>query len=209
MGLFDWFRTPASNVEVLNDVIWLTKQARFNGIRKALSCSLDDPDRSAAILLVAHFQETFDEIQKIVESGEFTGPVTATIAENLSSNAASRLTLDESYTIQILVAERHPLPAHDETVVEFARSLPCRCRLVRHVSLEDPLMRCFAGEWIENLLKTLGMKEEEAIESVMVARRILAAQKKIASVSVDDLPAGSAAEWMERNCPELWRREPR
>jgi preprotein translocase subunit SecA len=44
-------------------------------------------------------------------------------------------------------------------------------RLVHHVSLEDPMMRMFAGEWVQNVLQRLGMNENEAIESRMVTRR--------------------------------------
>ncbi len=47
------------------------------------------------------------------------------------------------------------------------------------LSLEDDLMRIFAGEWVKGILQRLGMKEGEAIESRMVSRRIEAAQKKV------------------------------
>ncbi|MCA9203196.1 MAG: SEC-C domain-containing protein, partial [Planctomycetales bacterium] len=47
------------------------------------------------------------------------------------------------------------------------------------LSLEDDLMRIFAGEWVKNILERLGMKEGERIESKMVTRRIEAAQKKV------------------------------
>ncbi|MEN6556538.1 MAG: SEC-C metal-binding domain-containing protein [Thermoguttaceae bacterium] len=47
------------------------------------------------------------------------------------------------------------------------------------LSLEDDLMRIFAGEWVKNVLTRLGMKEGEAIESHMVSRRIEGAQKKV------------------------------
>ncbi len=47
-----------------------------------------------------------------------------------------------------------------------------------YLSLEDDLMRIFAGEWVKNILTRLGMKEGEAIESRMVSRRIEGAQKK-------------------------------
>jgi preprotein translocase subunit SecA len=47
------------------------------------------------------------------------------------------------------------------------------------LSLEDDLMRIFAGEWVKNILTRLGMKEGEAIESHMVSRRIEGAQKKV------------------------------
>jgi preprotein translocase subunit SecA len=47
------------------------------------------------------------------------------------------------------------------------------------LSLEDDLMRIFAGEWVKNVLTRLGMQEGEAIESNMVTRRIEGAQKKV------------------------------
>jgi preprotein translocase subunit SecA len=47
------------------------------------------------------------------------------------------------------------------------------------LSLEDDLMRKFMGDWVRGMLKSLGMKDGEAIESPMVTRRIEAAQKKV------------------------------
>ena len=47
------------------------------------------------------------------------------------------------------------------------------------LSLQDDLMRVFAGEWVANVLSKLGMEEGQAIESGMVSRRIEAAQKKV------------------------------
>jgi preprotein translocase subunit SecA len=48
-----------------------------------------------------------------------------------------------------------------------------------YLSLQDELMRLFAGEWVANVLTRLGMQEGEAIESGMVTRRIEKAQKKV------------------------------
>ncbi|MFH1919307.1 MAG: preprotein translocase subunit SecA [Planctomycetota bacterium] len=48
-----------------------------------------------------------------------------------------------------------------------------------YLSLEDDLMRIFAGEWVRNILTRLGMEEGQAIESRMVSRRIEGAQKKV------------------------------
>jgi preprotein translocase subunit SecA len=47
------------------------------------------------------------------------------------------------------------------------------------LSLEDDLMRIFAGPWVKSILDRLGMKEGERIESRMVTRRIEGAQKKV------------------------------
>ena len=47
------------------------------------------------------------------------------------------------------------------------------------LSLEDDLMRIFAGDFVKSMMERLGMKEGEAIESSLVTRRIAAAQKKV------------------------------
>ncbi len=48
-----------------------------------------------------------------------------------------------------------------------------------YLSLQDDLMRIFAGPWVEKVFRTLGMTDGEAIESKAVTRRIEAAQKKV------------------------------
>ena len=47
------------------------------------------------------------------------------------------------------------------------------------LSLDDDLMRIFAGDWVKNVLTRLGMQEGEAIESPMVSRQIERAQKRV------------------------------
>ncbi|MFM8272765.1 MAG: preprotein translocase subunit SecA [Gemmata sp.] len=54
-----------------------------------------------------------------------------------------------------------------------------------YLSLQDELMRLFAGEWVGNVLTRLGMQEGEAIESGMVSRRIEKAQKKVEEYHFD------------------------
>jgi hypothetical protein len=69
--------------------------------------------------------------------------------------------------------------------------------------LEDPLLKVFAGAWVQDVLRRLGMKEDQAIESRMVSCRIRSAQQKIEDGATGDVPAGSAEEWIEKNCPKL------
>ena len=210
MGIFAWLKKPKSNVDLLDEQVWLTRQAKFAGISAATARCLAEPARPIAVLLVAHFRDCLEQLQAIVQQGGFDQrSVIAATAENLTGRSAPRLGSDDSQIIEIIVAERHPLQAHDTAVAEFAESLPCRCRLVHHVSLEDPLMRMFAGEWVQSVLKQLGIKENEVIESRMVTRRLQQAAQKIERQAVSDLPADSAGEWLERNCPDLWRTIPR
>jgi hypothetical protein len=206
MGIFDWFKRAKSNVDVLDDVIWLTKQAKYAGISASTARCLSESRSPFAVLLVAMFQDCLDELQAMVERSGFDRQrVVATMAGQLSGRSMTGISPDDSQTIEIIVAERHPLQAHNAAITEFAESLPCRCRLVHHVSLEDPLMKMFTGEWVHNLLQQMGMGEDEAIESRMVGRRIQEAARKIERQAVSDLRANSAEEWLQLNCPE-WRK---
>ena len=101
--------------------------------------------------------------------------------------------------LPVLVLERHPLRAHDDRVVEFAEGLGGSAAVEFHVSLDDPLMKRFAGDWMQNVLRNLGMKEEEPIESPMVARRVKEAQNKMAKHGMNERDADSAEEWMRKN----------
>jgi len=47
------------------------------------------------------------------------------------------------------------------------------------LSLEDDLMRIFAGDWVKGILTRLGMQEGEAIESPLVSRQIEKAQRRV------------------------------
>ena len=60
-----------------------------------------------------------------------------------------------------------------------------------YLSLEDDLMRIFAGEWVKNILTRLGMEEGQAIESRMVSRRIEGRRKgRGTSLRDPQTPAG-------------------
>jgi preprotein translocase subunit SecA len=53
------------------------------------------------------------------------------------------------------------------------------------LSLEDDLIRIFAGDWVKNMLQWAGMQNGEAIESRTVSKRIEGAQKKVEERNFD------------------------
>jgi hypothetical protein len=111
-------------------------------------------------------------LEELASQQTWEVPCHAIPASNLNTDLAASLNLDESAIIDFIVGERHPLPSVDDRLEEFADELPCRCRFSHHVSLEDAVMKIFAGDWVKNVLKQMGMKEDEAIESQMVSHRI-------------------------------------
>ena len=203
MGFFDFLFGGGrrTQVENLPDKVWLTIDAKYAGLAKELAER--STSESAAILLVAHFRDVLERLQGIADRCNSSVPTMAVLANNLTNDLAASLEHEESALIDIIGAERHPLASADQRLESFADTLPCRCRVSHHLSLDDPVIEVFAGDWVKDMLGKLGMKEDESIESKMVTRRIRAAQKKIESQAFIADEADSALQWMESNCPEL------
>jgi len=53
------------------------------------------------------------------------------------------------------------------------------------VSLEDDLMRVFAGDWVRSFLAKLGMGQGQSIDSPMVSRQIAKAQKRVEEINFE------------------------
>jgi preprotein translocase subunit SecA len=202
VGFFDFLsgHKQSTRMEVVSDRVWMTTDAKFAGLANEVV------ERSAsgtvAVLLVAHFPDVLARLSQIAAQPTVV-PVKALLARDLTPDLAASLQLDRPATIDVIVAERHPLPSADNSLAAFASAFPCGCRMSYHLSLDDAVMKVFAGAWVHGMLRKLGMTEDEAIEGNMIVRRIKEAQRKIASRSFADLDANSAEEWLKTNCPEL------
>ncbi len=203
MSIFDWLRGKRDTVHVAEDRIWLTQAAKFAGIQREVASALADPRGPDAVFLVAHFDDCLHELRSLASRAGFDESRVLVIGSKELEGRSAAGRLDPSQTVLLVVGERHPLPWHDDRLLEFARSLACRCRFVQHVSLDDRLLKCFAGPWVQGVARRLGMREDEPIESRIVGRRIRSAQETIERQATGDAPARSAQEWMERNCPNL------
>ena len=204
MGLFDLLfgNGHRKKLDVEPERIWMTFDAKLAGISREIS-NRSESD-TVAIVLVAHFPDLLKHLSQLA-SAQQSVPVTAVLARDLSVDIATRLSLDESAIIDIIVAERHPLPSVDQQLEQFAAGLPCRCRFAHHLSMEDAVIQVFAGEWVQTVLEKLGMPEDEAIESSMVSRRIRQAQQRIEGKASGDSQADSALAWLKMNCPQVIR----
>jgi hypothetical protein len=146
MGIFDWFKGDRSNLEVAADRIWLTKAAKFAGISSEVSDNLAGSETPDAIFLMAHFQDCLNQLGQLAERAGFDPNRIMVATADALAGRRTPGGLHEAQTVLIVAAERHPLRSHDDTIADFAHTLPCRCRLVFHISLEDPVMQLFAGE---------------------------------------------------------------
>jgi preprotein translocase subunit SecA len=105
----------------------------------------------------------------------------AAIAAHAAATKAEHDAVIEAGGLHILGTERHESRRVDNQLRGRAgrQGDPGSSRFF--LSLEDDLMRIFAGERMKSLLLTLGMEEGVPIEGRMISNRIEAAQKQVES----------------------------
>ncbi|TWU01335.1 preprotein translocase subunit SecA [Stieleria varia] len=195
-SLFGAKKSP--RVNITPDNVWLTTDSKFSGLSKELRSR--SPEDTIAVLLVAHFPDVLTRLKKIAAENHLV-PTLAIPASQIKPDIAAALHLDENATVDIIVAERHPLREIDERLKQFAAELPCRCRITHHLSMEDPLLRLFVNDRTRKLMQQI-MSAGESIQSNMVSQRIKSAQDRIEASCRSPRDADSAENWIEQNCPD-------
>jgi preprotein translocase subunit SecA len=123
-------------------------------------------------------------VRFLYQSQEFEVPQAdwdAAIAAHSASTKAEHDAVIEAGGLHILGTERHESRRVDNQLRGRAgrQGDPGSSRFF--LSLEDDLMRIFAGERMKSLLLTLGMEEGVPIEGRMISNRIEGAQKQVES----------------------------
>jgi hypothetical protein len=169
-------RRPRAERE--EDRVWLTREARLRGLLAVPGARV-----------VAHFGETRRALQALAHREG--GAVEVVLAEQLIDPP------QRDPELTVVVAERHPLRAHDERVAAWADA--AAGRLVFHVSLEDPAVALFVGDSVRSVLDRLGMTADTPLQSPLVSRSIASAQAKVRERATGDLPSDSAEGWLQVN----------
>lgn len=171
------FRRTA-RAEREDDKVWVTSDARLDAVLAVPGARL-----------VAHFAETRQAIQSRARMAGRHAEVALAAGLVAPPEREAGLT--------VVVAERHPLREHDDRVVQWADA--AAGRIVFHLSLEDPVVALFAGESLRGLLERLGLTPDAPIESRFVSRAIERGQAQIRRRATGDVPAASAAGWLQAN----------
>jgi hypothetical protein len=214
VGLFSWLFGEPERVAV-REFVWQSAESRSRAVAKELA---EHIAAGRSVLLLAHFPDTLATLvpdilgenlpREPIPDGFTPGAaLRPTPAPRVLFGLVRNLRPDEFPTtdapespLPVLLVERHFLRRHDDRVTEFAKGLGGRAAIAVHLSFDDHLIRLFVGDWVRNVLKGLGMQDDEAIDSNMVNRRIRAAQDKVVPlVREEDVPADSPEEWYRLN----------
>jgi hypothetical protein len=101
------------------------------------------------------------------------------------------------YRVAMMVAERHPYGPKDQRITEFALSLPARVEIGYYLAMEDELVNRLIPDHLIELLKTMGLQEQDLISSAMVTKQLRRFLRKGAKTTDIAGDAESAEQWFE------------
>ncbi|HMV07900.1 MAG TPA: hypothetical protein PK325_03605 [Cyclobacteriaceae bacterium] len=158
------------------DKVWMSANARFN------ACIAMARANSACVF-ICWFPETYEKLQQSLPEEQL-----------VLADRASAHTFEGR---MIVFAEHHPLGRKEAALF---KTLNLHEAPVLS-SLDEPLFMRFGGDRTIEIMKKLGMKEDEVVGSDLITRALRNAQRKIEEKVVAEREARSQQEWFNLNFP--------
>lgn len=177
MGLFNFSQKKKSTP--IKDMIWINQLAKQNGCLKFIK---EQPE----VVVAAWFSETEEIFNQFLNQ-----------QNGLSVDIHQAKSMHYSQVAEkiLVFLEHYPLREKEDEVIEKLNPK----QVYVFSSLDEPLFNQFGGGKMVDLMKNLGIKEDEIIEHPMISKSIENAQHKLAEKITFENSASSAKEWFERN----------
>jgi len=173
--MFGFFTSSGSKVKVV-DKVWLTRSARVQACQAMYGAN-------AQCLFIAWFEESAAELKRVVPE-----------------EAVVLATAAEAYKMQnrmVVFAEHYPLRKIEDTL--YQRLNLAEVNVLS--ALDEPLFNFFGGERLQEIVRKLGMGENEIVGYSMITSAIKRAQQKLEQRVVSEKKATSQEKWFELNFP--------
>lgn len=158
------------------DKVWMSAEA------KSKAC-IAMAHANSACVFICWFPETYEQLLRSIPEEQLV----------LADRSASR-----SFDGRMIVfAEHHPLGRKE---VALYKALNLKEAPVLS-SLDEPLFMRFGGERTIDLMKKLGMKDDEVVGSNLITKALRNAQRKIEEQVTVERDAYSQQEWFNLNLP--------
>lgn len=169
------FRSSEPEVKI-SDKVWMSAEAKFRACNALVAANPN-------CVFVCWFSETYKTLNTFLPDGNLL------MAEQVPSALLENKML--------VFAEHHPLLRKEMTLFKQVtlKEVPVLS------ALDEPLFMRFGGERTVDLMKKLGMKEDEVIGSGLITKALRNAQLKIEKQVIAEQAAASQHEWFERNLP--------
>jgi hypothetical protein len=178
--MFGFFKSKTPEVSI-SDQIWLYQHSKWNACVKMA-------EANSQCIFVAWFPNTKAELSEFFKVHGVNSPVL--LARDLTASSENGL---------LIFVEHYPLSEVEQEL--FLRLGLNKVPVLS--SLDEPLFSMFGGEKSIQLMKKMGMNDDEIVSHPMITKSIRNAQRKIAGRVQVELKADSQEEWLKKNSKDV------
>ena len=158
----------------IHDHIWMSEEAKFR------AC-LEMNRANSSIVFVAWFEETRSVLENFFQKNNVAKQVY--LAERLNVSFANK---------ELIYVEHHPLSSEEQNkAIELGKN-----EITVLSALSEPLFQLFNSDRIIEMIKKMGMNEDEMIEHEMISTSVRRAQEQITKKAHFSGSARSQADWL-------------
>lgn len=176
--MFNLFKKKEESIKLI-DKIWMTEAAKFQSM-------IDEWKKDNTIAFIFWFDDSLRMAESFLSKETIEPIPLLTIRESSTATIAGK---------KIVFAEHHPLQQKEHELFEKLNLTKAEI----WSALDEPLFKHFGGEKIVQLMKQLGMKENEAVENKMLTKAVQNAQAKIEKKVLAEQFSTSQKDWIEKN----------
>lgn len=167
------------NQRKIHDTVWMTQNAKWNGI-------LEEWKKDNNLSVICWFESTMQKLEALF-GRETSRPVSLFLASQMHT----ALIADN----KILFAEHYPLVSKESKLFE---KLSLK-EVTIYSALDEPVFLHFGGDKIINMMKQMGMKEDQGIQHKLISGAIVKVQDKIEKKVPNEILCHSPEEWLGQN----------
>jgi len=193
--MFSFFKKPKH--QRIDDRIYISRTVADNAFVAEYDKLLSE---NSAVFLFCFFEGTIKRLQPLLANNNAV-ILNASKLNKDFANIAWRTNIQTKQDPIFLFAEHHPHLYYEETIINEIETLCAgnNPSIGFFTALDEPLMQQFGAQSIIELMKKMGLKEDEAISHSMVTASVANAQRKIAKKVTSQINARSQEEWMQIN----------
>jgi hypothetical protein len=176
--MFGLFKKKEAIIKV-KDKVWITEEAKLQAL-------FNEWKKNPEIVFIFWFDESLRQAESFFSKQSNQVPVLFTARETNAFHVQDK---------KVILAEHYPLQQKEN---EFFEKIKLQEAQVWS-ALDEPLFKHFGSEKIIQMMKQLGMKEDEVVENSMISKAILGVQEKIRKKMIIDQAAQSQNDWLQKN----------
>ena len=176
--MFNLFKKKDPGIRIIDKIV-MTQSAKWNAL-------IDQWRKNNDTVFVFWFDETMRQAETFFLKENITA---------INFYLAKTIQLSQLKGKEIIFTEHYPLPQKEKELFEGLQLGEVQI----WSAMDEPLFKEFGSEKIIQMMKQLGMKEDQVIEHNMIGKAIHNSQEKISKKVILDQMSSSQEEWMRKN----------